>query len=261
MLSLNLDSLTAQRHLNANRRAESTALERLASGKRINRGSDDPAGLISAQQLESAIRSLEAESQVISRQDANANIADGAMSQLASMTGELQALLVKGGNSGALSPEEQAAYQAEADALVSSIQKFSESAAGSLASTGVPDADALADALRSGASSLSALASGGGASLGSGNLEAAQEAVSTAMTAFSDVRGKLGGYQKYSLEARASAGAVTRENLLAARSQIVDADYAEEVSNLSRAQMLSEAGVKVLGIINRRNEAVLNLLG
>lgn len=248
--------------LRRNREAENQSLERLATGRRINRGSDDPAGLIASEQLEAQIKALEAESEIVDRLDANANIADGHMSQLSSLAGDLQALLVKGGNTAGMSEAEAAANQMQIDSIVSSIQRFAGDAAGSLGTVGLPGtsgADAAA-ALQAAAAGLSPLTTGGGSSLASGDLEAGQAAVTAAMEAFNTTRGQVGAFQKYDLAARKSAAAVGRENLLAANSRIRDTDFAAEVSSLVRAQTLSAASIETLRISNQTTRSVLALL-
>lgn len=249
--------------LRRNREAEARALEHLASGRKLLRGSDDPAGLISASRLDLQIRALEAELYNLERFDANANIVDGHLAALSSMSADLQALLVKGANSGALGPDEQAATQLEIDAVVSSLQKFGGDALHALQGIALPDGGsaALAEKLQGALSSLTALTNGGSAGLASGAYEEAQSILSAAATAFAEARGAVGGYQKYDLRARAGALEVERSNLFDARSRIVDADFAEETSALHRAQILSQASVFALRALRRSSEQALKLLG
>lgn len=251
--------------LRALRRSEflmNRAAERLASGRRINRGSDDPAGMVAASHMDQAIAQLEAEDYVLSRAASNAQIADGHFSALGEMMSELRGLLVAGGNGAALSDDERAAYQMQVDGLVSTIQRFAGDAAEALQGVGLPDGGGgrAAEALRAAASSLSSLATGGAHSLSSGNIAAAEEVLSAASDAFLSTRGSLGAYQKYDVEARQSFNAARYEHLLDARSRIVDADFAEEVSNLVHARLLNQAGVAMMRVSRQNSEAVLRLL-
>jgi flagellin len=245
-----------------NRAAEDQALERLASGKRINRGSDDPAGLVSATQLDAAIRALDAEVKITTRLDANANIADASLSQLSDLTSELNAALVRAANTAGLSPDEQAAAQLEVDQLVQSIRRFSDQSVESLAGVGLDDEQrqVLSEHLRSALSGLSSLTSGGENHLGSGNFETAQGIVREAMAAFGTARGTVGAFQKNTLAPRAAQAAGQIESLTAARSRIVDADFAAETANLVRARTLATANVDLLRIHRRNAAAVLSLL-
>jgi flagellin len=254
-------SLRGQHWLARGREAENRALERLSSGRRINRGSDDPSGLIAATRLESAIRALEAESSVVARLDSNAAIADGHLSQLSTMIGDLRGLLVRSSNAGALSEGELAAHQMEVDSLVQSIQRFAGDAGTALEGLSLSGGgEALASKLREAAGALSSLASGGANQLSSGRFEEASAVVGAALSAFGEARGAVGSFQKNDLAPRADSLRVQIENLSDAESRIRDADFAEEISNLHRARVLSGASIEVLRISNRSAETVLALL-
>lgn len=237
-------------------------LKRLATGRRINSGKDDPAGLIAATDLEAAIAALDAESRAIQRTDTHANITDGHTAQLSSMMSDLRGLVVASANTGAMSDAEIAANQMQIDNISASIQRFAQDAIASLDGISLPDGgnEQLAEQLRNAANAVASLASGGANDLRSGNFEAMQAALDDATTAFAETRGIVGAYQKYTLESRQNSLAVQRENLVAAHSQIVDADYAEESSNLTRSQILTAASVRVLQIANQNTSLVLNLL-
>lgn len=255
-------SLRGQYWLARNREAEHRALERLASGRRIHRGADDPAGLIAATGLESAIKALEAESSVVARLDSNATIADGHLSQLSTMMGDLRALLVRGANSGALSEQELSAYQVEVDSLVQSIQRVAGDAGTALKGVSLAGGgEALSQELRAAASSLSSLASGGTHRLSSGRFEEADTVLRAAESVFTEARGAVGSFQKNDLAPRADSLRVQIENLTDAESRIRDADLAEEISNLHRARVLAGASIEALRISDRNAQTVLALLG
>ena len=78
-INTNVASLTAQRGLANSQKTLNDTLQRLSSGLRINRGADDPAGLIASENLSAAIASLDAQSRGMDRADAVANVADGAL--------------------------------------------------------------------------------------------------------------------------------------------------------------------------------------
>lgn len=77
----------------------------------------------------------------------------------------------------------------------------------------------------------------------------------------SNLRGRLGALQKNVIETNVSVLGVALENIAEARSQIIDTDFAEETANLTRAQILSQSGLSVLGIANQNPSNVLSLLG
>ncbi|MGD8450959.1 MAG: flagellin [Phycisphaerae bacterium] len=251
----------AQTQFQKNVLEQQGTLYRLATGRRINAGQDDPAGLISATELDAHIAALDAESRSIERVQANANVVDGNLSQLSGMMTELRGLLVSSGNTGAMSDDELAANQLQIDSLVGSIQRFTEDAVDSLDGISLPDGnDTLVDSLRNAAASVSSLTSSGENHLASGNFEAAEEALSTAATTVAEARGLVGAYQKDTLETRGRSLAVERENLLAAHSQIMDADYAEETSNMARADVLATASAYALRVANQTAATTLSLL-
>ncbi|MGE3314031.1 MAG: flagellin [Planctomycetaceae bacterium] len=76
----------------------------------------------------------------------------------------------------------------------------------------------------------------------------------------SNLRGRLGALQKNVIETNVSVLGVALENIAEARSQIIDTDFAEETANLTRAQILSQSGLSVLGIANQNPSNVLSLL-
>ena len=255
-------TLLFQTQFKKNLQEQDKVLLRLATARRINAASDDPAAMIAATRLESESAAAEAEQRAIERARANANIADGNAAQLTSMTAELRARLVEASNTGAMSDAEIAANQMEIDSLTASIQRFTQDTITSLDGINLPDGgnEELAQQLQGAANGLATLTTGGENNLTSGNYEAAEAAISAATTAFAQARGQIGAYQKYTLEPRARALAIQQENLLAAHSQLVDANFAEEASNLARAQVLTASSAHVLKVANHAADWVLNLL-
>src|SRR3990172_1033638 len=77
----------------------------------------------------------------------------------------------------------------------------------------------------------------------------------------SNLRGRLGSLQKYVIETNIATLGVALENIAEARSQIIDTDFAEETASLTRAQILAQSGISVLGIANQNPSNVLRLLG
>ncbi|QDT88646.1 flagellin N-terminal helical domain-containing protein [Gimesia algae] len=108
------------------------------------------------------------------------------------------------------------------------------------------------------------LGSGGGKSLldvgpsvpGSDLVNIIEEAVNRVST----LRGRLGAIQKNVIETNVSSLGVALENISEARSQIVDTDFAVETANLTKAQILNQAGISVLSIANQNPQQVLSLL-
>jgi flagellin len=76
-----------------------------------------------------------------------------------------------------------------------------------------------------------------------------------------NLRGRLGALQKNVIETNITTLGVAFENISEARSQIIDTDFAAETANLTKAQILSQAGISVLAIANQNPSQVLSLLG
>ena len=255
-------TLPAQHQLNRNQRLLFEVMQRLATGRRINSGRDDPAGLIASERLAAEIRSLEAESRAIQRADAHVNIAEGRASQLSALFQDMEALVVSSANQAGMSDAEIAANQMQMDNIANNIQRFSNDAIDSLSGFSLPDGgNAELEALYNGAQAAAAsVRSGGTNGLSTGNFEAAQTAVRAAGVDIAMARGRLGTFQKDSLRPQLRSNQIAYENLSESRSRIADADYAVETSNLTRATILVQAGVMTLRIAQQQARTVLQLL-
>lgn len=107
---------------------------------------------------------------------------------------------------------------------------------------------------------LNTLRSGGGNDLSSGNLLNAQEIMAAAIDQVSAYRGRLGNLQRNTIETNIRSQGITLENLTASESVIRDADMAEELAALSRAQVLVQSTQSTLQIANTVPNLVLSLL-
>lgn len=123
-INTNVPALTAIRHLNANNNLLSKSLERLSSGLRINRGADDPAGLIASESLRSEMRGLNA---AIINSERAINVistTDAALGEISKLLLDIKGLVVQTANDGALSDAEIEANQLQVDSLLSSINRI-----------------------------------------------------------------------------------------------------------------------------------------
>lgn len=107
---------------------------------------------------------------------------------------------------------------------------------------------------------LSDIATGGSASLVSGNAGKASQIVQEAIEQVADLSGRLGAFQTDTLDTNVSSLNVALENVTSSESSIVDTDFASETANLSRAQILVQAGTSVLATANTTPDDVLSLL-
>ena len=127
-INTNVAALRAIGRLAVNHRDLQVRLERLSTGLRINRGKDDPAGLIASEILRTEIRALR---QAIDNTGRAINVlstAEGALNEVSSLLLRLQALTVATANKGALTSEETAANQLEIDSLLTSIDRIANTA-------------------------------------------------------------------------------------------------------------------------------------
>ena len=108
---------------------------------------------------------------------------------------------------------------------------------------------------------LSSIQSGQANDMNSGNFAVAQRIVREAQTHISFLRGRLGAFQKNTLEPQKNSLQITFENTSAAESILRDTDYAEETSTLTRQQILVQAATNVLRLANAAPQQVLALLG
>ena len=107
---------------------------------------------------------------------------------------------------------------------------------------------------------LNEVATGGSASLVGGNSAAAAEIIEEAISQISVLRGRLGAFERNTLDTNINSLSITLQNVTASESSIRDADFAEESSKMTRNQILVNAGTSVLGIANQTPQSVLSLL-
>jgi len=107
---------------------------------------------------------------------------------------------------------------------------------------------------------LDSLATGGANELSSSNLNTAQKIITAAINQVISLSGRLGAFQDYTIGSTVSALNVAYENSSAAESAIADTNFASETSNLTRAQILSQAATTVLAQANARPQQALTLL-
>ncbi len=274
----NVPDLAAQRAMELNNAMQARALGRLATGLRINRAADDPAGLIASENLRGALAALEAETRALQRTDSVASRAEGALTEISDLLVEAEGIAVARANTGALGEGEAEALQLEMDSIVQTIDRIASTttfngqrrldgeltlragdtsldiadvSTSSLGATTIDGVDvALGDLLAGGA-----LASGGGLE-GDGQsvLAAAQDAVAS-------LRGRIGAFQRNVIAPALESSMVAIENTAAAESVIRDADFAAEVASLSRAGTLGQASAAMFGLALTLPETALGLLG
>lgn len=123
-INTNVSSLIAQRVLTKNNNVLNQSLERLSTGLRINKGADNPAGLIASENLRAEKTGI---SQAIDNAERASNIigtAEGGLSEISNLLNELQSLVSEAANTGGLSQEEIDANQLQVDSILSTINRI-----------------------------------------------------------------------------------------------------------------------------------------
>ncbi len=107
---------------------------------------------------------------------------------------------------------------------------------------------------------LHSIMSGGENSLVSGRTEQASQIIDTSIDQVSILRGRLGAFERNTLQASIRSQQIALENLTSSESRIRDTDFALETSRLTRAQILVQAGTSTLALANSSSQNVLALL-
>lgn len=272
----NIPAINALRHLNETSFNLNKTLQRLASGLRIVTAADDPAGLIISEQLRSQIASLKAASRNVSEADKYMSIAEGALDEVNRLLVEMRALALHGANDATSADQRAADAEAFGQAALSIQRIITQTryagdtvfpTGGGLTKTyrigdkttdtvSVAFPDLPADA------NLALLVAIAGAPWA--NAAAAVTSVTNVdnfSATISNLRGELGAVQKYTFQARERTLAIQIENVAAAESNIRDANMAEETTNFTKYQILTQAGIAVLAQANVVSQNVLQLLG
>lgn len=269
-VNTNVPSLSAQRQLATSGERLAKSFERLSSGLRINSAADDAAGLAIADKLRSDIR-------VASQAIRNANdgisaisIGEKALGKVGDILTRLSELAQQSAT-GLVSNTQRSAIQQEFSALVSEIDRISNSTSFNgvnLLSGGTTVS--LQIGLDSSTDSRIQFSTVDGSSSGFGlgtiavsTQAAAQSSLATISSAIDTVatrRGTLGAIESRLNTAIANLR-VARENFSAAEARIRDTDVAEETANLTRNSILQQAGVAVLAQANQQPQLALQLLG
>ncbi|MGB2987683.1 MAG: flagellin, partial [Phycisphaerae bacterium] len=124
-INTNINAIQAIRHLQGNYADLTLRLERLATGLRINRGRDDPAGLIASERLRFEIRAIQQAMENSSRAANVISTTEGALNEVNALLLDLQALVIEAANKGAMTSEEINANQLQIDSILASIDRIS----------------------------------------------------------------------------------------------------------------------------------------
>ena len=126
-INTNVGAMLSQRVLGQNNKTLSNSLQRLSTGYRINRGADDPAGLIASENLRSEKAAIGAAIGNAERADQVMNIAEGGLQEVNNLLVELQSLVGQSANDAGLSTEEKEANQLQIDSIIQTIDRIADS--------------------------------------------------------------------------------------------------------------------------------------
>ncbi|MBV8034377.1 flagellin domain-containing protein [Roseateles sp.] len=282
-INTNLQSLNAQRNLNASQSSLAISMQRLSSGLRVNSAKDDAAGLAIAERMNAQVRGSNVAIRNANDGISLAQVADGALSKVTDSLQRMRELAVQARNATNTSADRDSLDQ-EFGELAKEIQRvlggttfngqaILADAAGTQtfqvgANTTTNDRIDVGTTNMASDPTLVAVSGTdntgtGRAIIGSAALGTAIDAVigsiDSAITTISSQRAVLGAAQNR-FDAVISNLQVAVENQSAARSRIMDADFAAETANLSRAQILQQAGTAMVAQANQLPQQVLSLL-
>ncbi|MED5463697.1 MAG: flagellin [Myxococcota bacterium] len=269
----NVASLNAQRNLSRTQGALGTNIQRLSSGLRINSAADDAAGLSITQNLNAQIGGIKQATRNANDAISVIQTAEGALGELSNVLTRMRELAVQAANDGALGSNERAYVDQEFQLLESELNRIvgvtefnGQKLINGAMSSGVDfqvgmrntandrigltivDTDATALGLND--ESLS-MATGA---------QQAIDALDSAIQSIATMRGTLGATQNR-LSITISNLTNMTENFSASVSRIQDTDVALETAQMTRNQILSQAGVAVLAQANQLPQSALSLLG
>jgi flagellin len=272
-INQNIAAMNAYRNLSVTDGQMAKSLEKLSSGFRINRAADDAAGLAISEGLRSQVGGLKVA--VRNAQDGVSVVqtAEGALTEVHSILQRVRDLAVQAGND-SNNAAARANIKTEADSLADELTRIGVST--NFNGTKLLDGSAAALTFQVGASAVAAESqvvvdlSGAdidamGATIKaltfdtSANALTSITAVDTAIGTVSTQRAQLGAYQNR-FEHTINSLNVAVENLSASESRIRDTDMAQEMTQFTRAQILTQAGTAMLAQANSASQGVLQLL-
>lgn len=272
-INTNTASLNAQRNLMGTKLGLDKSLERLSSGYRINRAGDDAAGLAISENLRAQIRGLKQASRNAQDGVSLVQVAEGGLNEISSIMIRLRELAVQAA-SDTIGPVERQFLNVEYDQLVSEIDRIADgtefngtqllSGTGSILDFQVGTRnDPNIDRLSFDASKADANSAALGINLTSVADKASAQntlsAIDSAIVSVSAMRADFGAIQNR-LQSTIGNLAVSVENLSSANSRIRDVDVAEETAELTRNNILLNAGTSVLAQANQTANTALTLL-
>ena len=262
-INTNLQSLNAQRNTATNALSLGTSLQRLSSGLRINSAKDDAAGLAIADRMNAQIRGTNVAIRNANDGISLAQVAEGALATVTDALQRMRELAVQAQN-GSNGTGDRSNLDTEYQQLSAEITriatqtKFNGNAivgAGAGAQTfqiGANNGDTLTITTVAVTTVLGDLTTAANASTALAAIDAKLDVITTNRATYGAALSRF--------DFAISNLSITGENQSAARGRIMDADFAAETANLSRAQILQQAGTAMVAQANQLPQSVLALL-
>jgi len=272
VIQTNSAAMAAQKNLNLNQAKLAGSFQKLSSGFRVNTAADDAAGLAVSESMKSQIRSYTVAERNAGDAISMAQTAEGALGDVHDILGRMRELAVQSSN-GSLTDTDRGYLNTEFSALQSEVSRIQGSAKfnGKLLLNATAASVKFQVGLNNdtndqidvtfGGVALTTLTTTTSTSVGSAtNALLSLTNIDAAIGSVSGYRSKFGAAMNR-LEVATSNISTMRLNLSAANSRIRDVDVATETSNLSRNQVLSQAGVSILAQSNQLPQMAFGLLG
>lgn len=261
VINTNIASLNTQRNLSSSSSSLNTSIQRLSSGLRVNSAKDDAAGLAIATRMDAQVRGMNVAIRNSNDAISFSQTAEGGLSKVTDALQRMRELAVQSSN-GTNSSGDRTNLDAEFQQLAEEVTrigtatKFNGTAVfGSTATTfqiGADSSDTLSVSAVAAASITGSVSTAAAATTALGAIDTALDSVNTK-------RATLGAVQNR-FEAVVGNLQVAAENQSAAKSRIMDTDFAAETANLTRGQILQQAGTAMLAQANSLPNNVLSLL-
>jgi flagellin len=240
----NISSINAQRNLVKSQNLLNTSLQRLSSGLRINSAKDDASGLAAASGFTSQIRGLGVAVRAANDGISLAQTAEGALDEVTNIYQRMRELAVGGGGA-----TEIAQLRSEIT-RISEDTRFASGTVFTAATRTFQAGENTGDTIDYSIGTLTVISSTDATNT---------VTIDAAISAINTTRANLGAVQNR-LESTISNLMNVSENVSAARSRVLDTDFAVETANLTKAQILQQAGVAMLAQANQVPQTALSLI-
>ena len=277
VINTNVASLTAQRNLTGSQSSLATSMQRLSSGLRINSAKDDAAGLAIAERMNAQVRGMNVAIRNANDGISLAQTAEGALSKVGDALQRMRELAVQARNSTNSSSDKDSLnkefgeLQSEITRVLGGTSFNGKKILGSDgttltfqigANTTSDDSVTITSENMTANSDITAITASTAAinaSSTASDIGAVIDDIDTALDTINDTRATFGATQSR-FDAIISNLQQSVEAQSAARSRIMDADFASETANMSRAQILQQAGTAMVAQANQLPQQVLSLL-